>query len=250
MDVGVLAKMHGGEVILVDIADDPDMGQVGDEEGAVGAGVADTRGAGSGGVLRDDDAGCGGVDLDRLAGVVLVDAENVELFDRCIESSLGVFFAVLGDLQLALGDGALVIKQLIALESDVGEVFVRDRLEVVAEGGADVGALDLHDELAFFDVVAETGVESNHAAVSQREHGNLAGDVGADGARHGKSADDLGGDRLDEGEELLVLDAHAVAGTAFDDGRLRGRGFGGWVGGLVFAARKGYQGRGCKGQEA
>jgi hypothetical protein len=36
-DIGVLAEVDVGEVILVDVADDPDVGEVGDGEGAGGA---------------------------------------------------------------------------------------------------------------------------------------------------------------------------------------------------------------------
>ena len=35
-DVRLLAEMHGGEIVLVDIADDPDVGEIGDGEGVGG----------------------------------------------------------------------------------------------------------------------------------------------------------------------------------------------------------------------
>src|ERR1700733_5437407 len=64
LDVGVLAKMDVGKIVLVDVADDPDVGEIGYGEGAGGARVGDACGAGGGYVLRGNDAGGAGVNLD------------------------------------------------------------------------------------------------------------------------------------------------------------------------------------------
>ena len=61
-------------------------------------------------------------------------------------------------------------------------MLVVDGLEVGVEGGGDVGALDFHHQLALVDVVAQADVESDDAAVGEGENGDLAGDVGIDGA--------------------------------------------------------------------
>ena len=81
-NVGLLAKVHGGEIVLVDIADDPDVREIGDGEGVGGAGVGDAGSSGIGDVLRDDVAGCGRVDLDGCGGMILVDAQDAELIFR------------------------------------------------------------------------------------------------------------------------------------------------------------------------
>ena len=103
LDVGVLAEMDAGEIVLVDVADDPDVGEVGDGEGAGGAGVGDAGGAGCGYVLRDDDAAGGCVDLYGLAGMILVDAEDLELLFGGGEVGFGVVLAVLRAFELGLG---------------------------------------------------------------------------------------------------------------------------------------------------
>ena len=64
----------------------------------------------------------------------------------------------------------------------VGELLVVDGFQVGVEGVGDVRALHFEEQLAFFHVVVEAGLDVDHAAVGQRDDGNLAGDVGKDGA--------------------------------------------------------------------
>ncbi len=181
-DVRMLAEMDGSEVVLIDVADDPDVREVGDGERALRAGVGDAGGASGGDILGDDDAGGGGVDLDAVAGMVFVNAEDAELLLGCLEIGFGVGFAVFGDLKLGFGDGTLVVEELVALKDDGGEVLVVDLFKIAIEGGGDVRALDLHDELALVDGLAELNMEGGDATVGEREDGDLAGDVRADGA--------------------------------------------------------------------
>ncbi len=177
MDVGFLAEVYLGEIVLVDVADDPDVREVGDGEGGGGARVGDAGGGGGGDVLRDDVAGGGGVDLYGGGGVRGVDAEDAELLLGGGEGSLGIVFGVLGDLELAGGDGALVVEELGPVELNLGEAFVVDGLEVVAEGAGDVGALDLHQELALVDEVTDARVDVEYAAGRDGDYGDGAGHV-------------------------------------------------------------------------
>ena len=72
-----LAELDFGNVVLVDIAENPDGGEIGDGEGRGGSGESYARSRSVGHVLRDDDAGDGRVDIDDGAGMILVDAQNI-----------------------------------------------------------------------------------------------------------------------------------------------------------------------------
>src|SRR5258708_16911419 len=76
-DIGLLAEMNRGEIVLVDITDDPDVREVGDGKGVRRAGIGDASGAGGGYILRDDVAGSRGIDLYRRRRMVFVDTQHV-----------------------------------------------------------------------------------------------------------------------------------------------------------------------------
>ena len=63
VNVRGLPKMNHGQIVLIDIADDPDVGEVGDGKGRGRSREGDAGGSGVGDILRDDDAGCGRIDL-------------------------------------------------------------------------------------------------------------------------------------------------------------------------------------------
>src|ERR1700679_3160627 len=227
-DVGVLADMNVSEIILVDVADDPDVGEVGDGERAGGACVGDAGGTGGGDVLRGDDAARGRVDLNVLAGMILVDAEDFELLFGGDEVGLGIVFAGLCGFLLGLRDGTLVEEQVVAIEGDGSEVLVVYGLEVGVEGDGDVGALNFHDELAFMDVIAETDVEGDNSAIGEGEHGNLARDIWIDRPGDLEFAADGVAGGLQEGETAGAVDMHDVRAADFFDlcggGSFRGLG--------------------------
>src|ERR1700761_6914676 len=72
--VRLLAEMHGWKVILVDVADNPDVREVGDGEGIGGAGEGRSGGGSVGHVLGDDETGGRRIDFDNGSRVIFVDA--------------------------------------------------------------------------------------------------------------------------------------------------------------------------------
>ncbi len=101
------------------------------------------------------------------------------LLRRC-QIGLGVLLAVVRDLQLALGNRALIVKNFRSLILGTRESLVVDRLQVLIEGIGDVRALHLHEQLALLDEGAELGVDGNHPAGGDRNNRDGARDVGVD----------------------------------------------------------------------
>lgn len=207
-DVGVLTNVDVGEIIFVDVADDPDVGEVGDGEGAGGACIGDACCTGGGNVLSDDHTAGGCVDPNVFAGMIFVDAEDFELLFGGDEVGLGIVFAGLCGFLLGLRNGTLVEEQVVAIEGDGSEVLVVHGFKVGVEGGGDVRALNFHDELAFVDGIAKADVECDHSAIGEGEHGNFARDIRIDRAGDLESAADGLGGGLYEGETAGAVDVH------------------------------------------
>ncbi len=112
--------------------------------------------------------------------MVLVDAENPQLLLSRGERGLRIVLGVLGDLELAVGNRTLVVEYLGAVELDLGETLVVDGLQIDGKGAGYIGALHLHQQLAFFDEVADAGVDLNYSAGGDGDNGNGARDVGID----------------------------------------------------------------------
>src|ERR1039458_8591348 len=74
MDIGILADVYGVEIVFVNIADDPDIRQIGDGE-RIGAGQALHTGC-VGDLLVGDHSGGRGDDVDDSRRVVFIDAEK------------------------------------------------------------------------------------------------------------------------------------------------------------------------------
>ena len=87
---GFLAQLQFGNVVLVDIAEDPDAAKIGDGEGGRRSGEADACSRRIGHVLSDDDAGDGRIYIDDAAGMILVDAEDLQLLFGRIKVGLGI----------------------------------------------------------------------------------------------------------------------------------------------------------------
>ncbi len=95
---------------------------------------------------------------------------------------LRILLAVIRDLQLALGNRALVIKNLGSFVLRARQPLVVDRLQVLIEGAGDVGALHLHEQLALLDVVSDLRMNRNHPARGQRNDRDGSGNIGIDRA--------------------------------------------------------------------
>ncbi len=84
----------------------------------------------------------------------------------------------------------------------VGELLVIHRFEIGIEGVGDVGTLHLEEQLAFFDVVVEAGLDVDDAAIGEGDDGNFARDVGEDAPGDVELGGDLhllGGDKRELG---------------------------------------------------
>ena len=86
MDVGGLADAHGVEIVLVDVADDPDVGKIGDGE-RIRAGKP-LHASRIGDLLVGDDAGDGRDDVDDAGGMIFVDAERRSCSVAALRSAL------------------------------------------------------------------------------------------------------------------------------------------------------------------
>ena len=124
----------------------------------------------------------GRIDLDRGGGMILIDPEDAELLLGRGQVGLRILLAVIGNLQLAFGDRALVEKNLgpVVLRMRASRLVV-DRFQILIKGAGDVGALDLHEQLALADIVSNSRMERDHTAGGQGNNRNGAGDIGIDG---------------------------------------------------------------------
>ena len=95
---------------------------------------------------------------------------------------LGIVFGVLCNLDLAIWDGPFVVQDFGAVELHLGETLVIDGLQILTKGAGYVRALHVHQQLTFFDVVADAGMDFDHATGGDRDDGNCARDVGIDRA--------------------------------------------------------------------
>ena len=113
-----------------------------------------------------------------------VDTEKMQLLLRRRQIGLGVLLGVVRDFQLALGNRALVIKNLGSFVLRPRQSLVVDRLQVLIEGVGDVGALHLHQQLALLDVGADLGVNRNHTAGGDRNDRDGSGNIRIDRTGH------------------------------------------------------------------
>ena len=112
-----------------------------------------------------------------------IGAQDVEMFHRGLGGHLGFYFGVLGYFLVFLGDGAFLQQYFGAVQLRLGQFLVRYRLPVIRESLRDVLALDLQQQLPFRDGVAQPGVDLDDAAGSQRNHRDVARNIGVHRAR-------------------------------------------------------------------
>lgn len=131
--------MHAREVILIDVAEDPNIREIGNGEGvAAGEGLDP-------GSIRDlligDNSGNRGLDVHNRPRVILVDPEDMEALGGGFDINLGLVEGVLRHLEIVKGDGALVIQDLRTLKLLLRQKFVRHRLAIIGKRGRNIGAL-------------------------------------------------------------------------------------------------------------
>ena len=189
MDVGVLAFVDAGEIVFVDVAEDPDLRKIGDGE-KVGGIVERLHARRGGDVLLDDDAGNRGEDIDCGGRMIDVAAQHVDVFGGGFDIHAGLVFGGLRDLEILLGNSAMIEEKLGTVQLGAGQSFVGDGLAVIRGGSGNIGALHAQQELALGNLVAETRMNLDDTARGQRNDRDVAGDVGGNQAgdcqfRHG-----------------------------------------------------------------
>ena len=138
MDVRVLADMHLRHVVLIHVANDPDVRDVGNRKGIRWRQGLHARGIRD--LLIGDYSGNRGRHIDDSRGMVRVRAEKTEMLGRGLKIDLRVVFGVLCDSQSALGDRPVVEQELGAVELYLGQLFVLDGLAIVGVSARDVRA--------------------------------------------------------------------------------------------------------------
>ena len=161
--------------------------------------------------------------------MVLVHAEGLQLFFGCGDVGLGVLLSVLRLFQHGLGNGAVLEQILGATIALVGELFVVGCFQICVESTCDVGALHLHQQLSLLHVVVEAGPDVHDAAVRHRDDGDLARDIGKDGAGGVQFAGRLNSFGLSELKLFLVIavDRNPIHVMNLDD-------MGGWRSAVAF----------------
>src|SRR6202789_4032856 len=112
--------------------------------------------------------------------MILIHAEHAQLLLSSYERSLRIILGVLRNLDLASGNCTLVKEDFGAVELNLSKTLVVDGFEVLTDRAGDVGALHFHQELTLFYVVADAGMDINHAAGGNGDDRDRAGDVGID----------------------------------------------------------------------
>jgi hypothetical protein len=174
-DLCGLPERDLGNVILIDITDDPDAGQIGDGKGRCRPREGHAGRGCDGNVLRNDDAGDRRIHIDHDAdGWSLVDAERIEL--------------LLCGGQIGLDCPSRCPRPAPASPARWRRAHTRPwrahrlyslaahrcGLQVGVKRIGDVRALHLHQQLALLHVVVEPSLDVDHAATGQRNDGNLA----------------------------------------------------------------------------
>ena len=213
--VGELAHMHAGQVVLVNVAQNPHAGKIRDGE-QVGRIIQRLHARRVGHVLLHDHARDGRANIHHGRRIVEFRAQHLEVLLGGLDIHLGLLFGVLGHFEILGGDGPLVEQKLRAVQLGVRQLLVGHGVAVVGQRLGDIGALHPHEQLALGHFVAQLGAEIHHASRSQRDHRHVARHVGAHHAgdvqlRSGHPQFRVGDGellRMGDGEDVLIAFVH------------------------------------------
>ena len=180
LDVRVLAQAHVFQIVLIDIADDPDVRQIGNRKRVGGREALHARCRRH--LLIGDHSGNGRKNIDDRGRMIFVGAQHPQVFFRGFHCHFGFLFRIDGHFIVLLRHRAGFEKHFRAGKLGAGQYFVRHRLPVIRERARDVRALHAHQKLAFGDGVAELRAHFDHAAGCQRDHGNIPRNIRIDNA--------------------------------------------------------------------
>ena len=110
MNVRVFAEADKGKVVLVNVAQNPDVREVGDRERIRRRQTL--RPGGGSHLLVGDDAGGGGADIDNRRRMMDVCAQDAKVIQRGFNGDLGLGFGILGNLKIVQRDRAMFVQSL------------------------------------------------------------------------------------------------------------------------------------------
>ncbi len=131
MNVRILAETNKGEVVLVHVAQNPDVGEVGDGERIRGSQALRT--GGSSYLLVGDHAGGWSADVDNRRRVMGVCPKDMQVIQRGFNGDLRLGISVLRHLQIVQRDSAVFVQEFGASELRARQRRVRKRLPVIGK---------------------------------------------------------------------------------------------------------------------
>src|SRR5580704_794570 len=141
MDLGSLADADRVEIVFINVADDPDVGKIGNRKRIRTRQRLNAGGVGD--LLVRDDAGDRRLDVDDAGWMLFINAKKSQLFGGGVQIGLGVGFGSIGGFEGALGDGSFVEEKLGSFLLYASQALVVLGLDVDLVSAGDVIALDL-----------------------------------------------------------------------------------------------------------
>src|SRR5215472_19348214 len=138
MYIRVLVQTNLRKVVLVDIADDPDVRQIGNCKWVRHRQRLHTGRAGDLLVCNQSRHGCD--NIDNSGGVVQIGSQHSQVLGRRVKVHLGGVLGVLGNLEVLGGDSALIEQDFGAIKLHLGQLLACDRFAVVGKGLRDICA--------------------------------------------------------------------------------------------------------------
>src|SRR5580658_2931052 len=136
LNVGRLAEPHVGEIILINVAENPYVGQIGNRERVRRRQTLHSRCIGD--FLVRDYAGDGCDDIDDSARMIGIIAEEPKMFRGGFERGLRIILGVLRSLHLCLRDRSVREEIFLPVELRAREKFVGDGFPVVGIGRGNI----------------------------------------------------------------------------------------------------------------
>src|SRR5580698_5037569 len=179
MDVRLVAPTHGGKVVFVNIAENPDIAQVGYGERVRRAQTLNTGRTGN--LLIGYDPGYRRTDINNSRRLIYVRAaQNAEFFSGGFHVDLGLGFGILRNLLVVHRDGSPAIQVLRSFGLCAGKLFVGNRLLVIRIGARDIRTLYAEQHLTLLNEITQAGFDLHDAPGGQRYDRDGSGNVRID----------------------------------------------------------------------
>ena len=179
-----LAYVHARQIVLKNVAENPDLAQVGNRK-RVGSAEASHAG-GVGNLLVGNDAGNRSDDVDDRRRVIDAAPQHAKLLRGVLDVNFGFVLHVLRGLIVVQRNRSPVVQEPGTFVLDARKFFVRYGLAIIGKGGGDVGALHAEQHLPFLDRVSEARLDFHHAAGGNGDDRNVSRDIRIDRPGHGQ----------------------------------------------------------------